>query len=255
MRKHISVVLALVLALASVGHPGDDNTKALVYEYELDSTSNIYCAMYRDSQAATKDFWGDGLAISQPITTSGSTTALTAVNSTEAPFDELGAGDELTVNLDGVIQKRYLSAVASDVAATANAAINLGDGKLGTRGYGFNVRYLTCGTAATDGWLRVPGKCVTVVVDVDQMNATSIDATLEGRHLAAVSPVVTIATKNFTAAGSHVFNSCNFMVSTAITTYPVFDEIRLALKINTDDGDDLTTNAEKITVTASSSVK
>lgn len=255
MRKHISVILALVLALSSIGHSADDNTKAMVYDYELDSTSLIYCSMYRDSQASTRDFWGDGLLTTQPITTSGSTTALTAVDSGHGPFTGLAAGDEITVNLDGKVEKRYLSAVASAIAATSNADINLGDGKRGTLGYGFFARYLTCGTAATDGWIDVPGKCVTVIVDVDQMNATSIDAQFEGRHLGAVSPVVVINTKNFTAAGSIAFNSCNYTVSGVITSWPIFDQVRLGLKVNTDDGNDLTTNAEKITVTASSSVR
>lgn len=234
----LSLMLSAALCLAqptvqpSFGFP-------LVSDYELDSTSYIYC----QTADTSGRLWTHGNEMTVPVTTSGSSTTVAAAVASSGPFTNVAVGDELEFNLDGVMELRYVAARASANSITVNSAINLGDGRRGTSGYGFWYRTLTCATTATVGWVPVRSNAsVTWSVEVTQMDATSIDATLYCRNKGSIASTGQQAwTHNYTAAGGD-------FITIQATGGIKIDECRMGLKINTDDGADTTTHAEKITI-------
>jgi hypothetical protein len=234
VRKTLFFLAVAAAALAQI--PGGKAVRtALVYERDLDSTSYEYCVM----TGSGDDVLGPNRLVPLQITTAGSVVATSAFVASSAPFNFVAVGDELTVkqagtNL-GIDLLRYVVTRTDANNITVNTAWDL------TAGFTFSFRRLTCGTTATSGWIPFSGfASASFVIDVSQFVATSMDYRLECRREGAVNSAVIISQVNKTAT---------FQVEESVlnnTGY--FDACRIGFKINTDDGDDLTTNAEKLTV-------
>jgi len=236
MRKFVAFALAALTALPVYGQPkGRIAQNVLFSDYELDSTTYIYvCAVNRLGHVL-----GTGVMQPQRVTTVGSSTTVTGVTVAESPFGSVAVGDELLFNLDGVLTWKYVQARASADSITVGPdAINLGDGREGTRGYPFHYFIRTSGAGADQCAIQVSDfRNVTISVAVTQMVATSIDAQVECRLKGSVSTWIIVGSDNFTGVDGTMF----------LMDPAEYQECRLGLKINTDDGNDLTTNAEKIT--------
>jgi hypothetical protein len=224
----VTLLGVMTLALSSYAQVAQiQETIPLVSGYDLASTSYIYCVT---NTAPSGTVWGTGTTSVTPVTTSGSSTTVTAVTSGDNPFVSMSVGDEMSINLDGVITKVYVTAKASSDSITVNTAVNLGDARRGTAGYFFNWRKLTCSTAATAGWIPVRGRSgVAFSFALDTINATSIDARVQCRHDGSISSAIEIWTKNYTVASGD-------MISITTPGGIKYDECRFGMKVNTDTG-------------------
>lgn len=238
-RLLIGLLLLFLPALASAQ---DMRKAAFVTDYDLDSASYIYCV----TTGRDADPYGPPRQGQTAIETSGSSTTVTAVTAGTNPFALLAVGDVILVQTaPGTTATRYITAKASADSITVNTAVNLDiDG-----GYSFTWFQVTCGTAATSGWIDVaPYSIVTVTWQIDQMNAASIDVLAEGEVLGRGSGPVQFFPPSPTGTG--VCETGNF---TAVRTCHIqisdsgFDRVRIGFRVNTDDGGDTGANAEDIT--------
>ena len=246
MRKTLAALLALLLlpAVARAEANADSVTLPLVVNYDLDSTSYIFCKSVGVGQNA--DFnWKDQF---QPVTTSGaaSTTVAAVTAATNGPFDNLAVGSLIRLNIPDDVDPahgsvptyRYLTAKASDDSVTVNSNVTIGAA-------GITFQYLTqsCGTTSSSGWFSVQGwRAGTALIEVAQINTTTgVGYTLQCKHAFPWATAVSVIT--YTSA------------ITAVGTVPLvwsepYDYCRVGLKLDTtDDGGDLTTNAEQIFLT------
>lgn len=241
MRKTILALGAIALGLpglASAQRVGD-RVIPLQSLYDLDSASYIYCV----TTGANNKVWGEWRSSPDLVHTDGG--AGSNIDGKAAPedaFAQVSVGDELQFNLAGVTEYRTVLN-RSDDSASVNADIDLdnsyGNDGTGT-GYHFNWRKLVCGTSATSGWVPLEAfGARTYMIHIDQMVATSIDAKLECEVVGGASSPITVWTKNYTAVAEDIV---------VIDGDQRYTRCRLGWKINTDDGDDLTTNAEQISV-------
>lgn len=247
MRKSLAALLALLLVCPLAARAADNVTLPLVVNLDLDDTSYLYCKSVGLGMGGQNvDFNWTNQA--QPVTTAGSSSAtLAAVTAaTNGPYDNLAVGSLLRFNSSsgdipspgGLMTYRYLTAKASDDSATIDTAVTVG-----AAGVGFQFLNRSCGTAATSGWFGVSGwTSGTALIEITQINTTSgIDYTLECKHAfpwATAVPVIT-----------------NSAAVTATGAVPLvwsepYDYCRVGIKLDsTDDGNDLTTNLEKIFIT------
>ncbi len=243
-----ALALAPGLALAQSVPP----TKALnLLEYDLDSASYIFPIYCTPSSAlsvtACRGTGGAGRKSTQKITTSGSSTTVTSLASNGA-FTELLVGDlilievpsEATTTPDAQPSQylRWITARASADSITVNSAVTIP-----AAGVGFTWWKLSAGTSASSGWFPMNPNQI-IVVSVDQMDATSIDYKVECRFKFwdyVSNPIIIAGPTNLTAA-------TDTPDRVAIEGADRYDQCRVGFKINTDDGADTTTHAEKITV-------
>lgn len=240
MRK---TLLAMLVLLAAPLLFADDYL--IARDYELDSTTYIYptfCTLTAGS--APGQCPGSGYDMQRKITTSGASSATVTTVSANAAFDVVAVGDMLLISPDGAsvttpaLRRVVTRASADSITVDSNITI-------ATAGANFRVWTLTPGTGvAADGWFRMDARPATIQVQIDQLNVTGgIDYSLECgmSPLGSSTPITSdsVATANLTAVGT----------VTLVVAEP-YDLCRLGLKIGSaDDGNDLTTNAEKITVT------
>jgi hypothetical protein len=220
---------------------GLSGTYPLAVDYDLDSTT--YTAVcYTGRMGRVLDDWIPGNA---RITTSSSTTTTTSLTSSTSAFQAVEQYDALLVMQNGLPLRRYVSAAASVDSITVNSAWDLSDL---TAGYRYSYRNFTTGTAAESCWIPVAGyKSFTVQFIIDQMVVTGgIDFKLECRMEAAISSPSVIFSNNYTAADSDGYSVQN----------NEWDQCRVMVKIGTsDDGGDLTTNAEKVSAFFQGSIR
>lgn len=134
------------------------------------------------------------------IETSGSSTTVTAVSGT--PFELIGVGDEIRVEISGVQTRRVVAAKASSVSITVDTAIDLDvDG-----GYKFEWRDFQVGTAATDGWLPTGlASAVDVHFVISAMTGTDgIAWTVECKGDGDATSAIVVHSETYTAVGSEV---------------------------------------------------
>ena len=187
-----------------------DGKKILFRNYNLSSTSLIYGTL--------------GTLINSPkyLKTTGSSTTVSELNTTDDTFEGYGVGDVIAVNVDGTWTLRTVTAVGSiPNSVTVDTAV---DWQNGTAGRAFSYRRFTGGTAATDGWFPVSGDVDKAVeVSIDTINATSIAVSIEGRINGGTAAV--LYSKTYTAAGADVF-----VIPENVT------ELRVGFIIDTDGG-------------------
>lgn len=245
MKLHkLSWLLLVLLVLAPVLLPAQEvqlQHVIGVLKYELDSTSVIFCRSSGFVPGANF------------VETSGSSTTVTAVTGT--PFDPLAVGDFIYVAQ--IEARRRVTAKASGASITVDSAVNLDRDS----GYPFQYLAFTCGTTAEDGWMHIGqfGREATVVVEINQMNATSIDVRWEARSDVPESKAVQIypassGSSDKCGSGTHASGYCNFTAAAdpgsrvAIVVGEPWYQVRVGFKVNTDDGGDTGANAEQINV-------
>lgn len=187
-----------------------DNKRLLFRAYDVTSTSLIYGLL------------SDLIQGSGYVKTSGSSTTVSELNSTDNVFQGYANGDVLYVNVDGTWAARTITdaALAPD-SVVVDSAVNWQNGTAGRMHY---VRHFTSGTTASDGWFPVSSdEDKSVEVSVDTINATSIDVSIEGRINGGTKAV--LYAKNYTAAGADVF-----VIPENVT------EMRVGFQVNTDAG-------------------
>lgn len=242
----------LVLGLMLMAAPSwAQATKQAMFSkaYDLDSASYIFCNV----TGQLGDPWGPPIPGLSPIATSGPSTTVVEVTASSLPFANLGVGDIIfTTDSTGAAAIRAITAKASGASITVDSAINLGTSTP------FSWKKLTCGTTAESGWISVQGWLYKKVsVHLNQMDATSIDIKWECRDRTIDTQPEYVYPGSSTASGvcpggTSASGACNYTAASIATRTSVevdvpYDQCRVGMKINTDDGLDTTTHAESIT--------
>lgn len=245
------VVLACALSLLAVFARAQSSTEATLFAvYDADATDPTYGKF----TGVNGDAFGAPIRVNVPIETSGSSTTVTAVTASSAPFASVGVGDMLlTRTSPGATQAiRYVTARASADSITVNSAINLDvDG-----GVSFDWRDFTSGTTSADGWVTLDKQGGLVVVHLTQINATSVIVNVQGGKSSVAG---TIPVPLYPDPADTATDTCHTGVLTAAKTcsYRIpkfYDAVRVGLDVDTDDGGDTGANAEIITVTVTRGV-
>ena len=160
------------------------------------------------------------------LKTTGSSTTVAELNTTDDTFAGFGAGDLIHVNVDGTVTTRIVTATGSvPDSVTVNSAV---DWQNGTAGRAFSFRRWQNGTAATDGWFRVAEfDDKSVSVRYTTKNAASMDVIIQGRLNGGA--LITLYTKNYTAATDGTLGSGD-----VFKIVELVDEIRVGAQITTD---------------------
>jgi len=206
--KHFKTILIFLAfaVLAPTSQAQGIESATFVATYDVASTSYIYC-----TTSALKPGTAN-------IETSGSSTTVTAVSGT--PFESLAVGDDIQVTLAGVATRRRLTAKASAISVTVDSAINLDV----DNGYGFQWNDVTCGTAATNGWIPVSGlRNKAVQINLDTINAASIEWKIQGRVKGGATAADITNETSWTAANAQV-----------VVIPEELDAIRVGVKVTTD---------------------
>lgn len=212
-------LLALLVLLPSlVSAQQAQRTARLYYNYDVSSTSYIYCK-YTGSGGSPfgAELKGYGL-----IKTTGSTTTLDELDAASNSFTGMAAGDLLLIRNagTGVTSLRRIVTFTSVSQVVVDAAIDLG-----TAGVTFNWLKQSCGTAATDGWVDVSlFYRLTFERALTTFNATSIQTQVECQLNGVGS--YTIDTSSVTATGSYAYSIGS----------GVWDSCRMGVKVTTDTG-------------------
>lgn len=183
--------------------------------YDIDDTSYTYGRFGEWTEASPSR-----------IETSGSSTTVTAVSGT--PFELIGVGDEIRVEISGVQTRRVVTAKASSVSITVNSAINLDiDG-----GYKFEWRDFQVGTAATDGWIATGlASAVDVHLIVTTLVSDSITFSVECRGDGDATDSKQVFTDSYTSA--------TFPDNGAVVVVgEICSSVRVGVKVGTDAGTD-----------------
>ena len=237
--------LLAFLLLATLAEAQQIRSANFTYLYDIDATAITYCRL--------EGIDGNPFASARPgpanIKTTGSSATTAAVTASTNPFANVAVGDVIeAVTTDGVRNLRVVIAKASADSITVNSAWNLGTS------IPFGYRATVCGTAATSGWIDVSNYTNrSIVFSLVQVVATGgIDVRVEcmdpgiGSQPVQVFPTCTTGScatvQNYTTAG--------LASSTKIVIPEPTAFCRVGILIHTaDDGDDLTTNTEQITIT------
>jgi hypothetical protein len=244
MKRLWAVVASALLVLATGGDgyaqgSPSNHSVVLVSDYDLDSTDLIYpITVGRDLTVL-----GESFIVTEKVTTSGSaSTTLTAVDATnQDPFAQVVAGDELEFIIppNGTFERRYVVSKASDDEITINANITIA-----AAGVGFRYRKRDLDE---NGWIPVRQFANwSFWIEVDQLvdGGAGVVTSLQCKPAGTVEITNELATDTIAAA---TFPG-NSKLYYSDGSFPA-DYCRLGIKLDTaDDGDDLTTNAEKITV-------
>lgn len=247
LRKFLVLGLAMALSVPALpAAAGSDQTANFAILYGLDSTDPIYCVVTGNNGNP----FGGPIQGLKNITTTGSSATTDAVTASDAPFKSVVAGDLLMVaKPDGTTLLRVVISKASNDQVVVNSAWDLSQ----TGGWGFTYLKTICGTAATDGWIDVSNAdSFDITFELDQVNATG-----------GVNVQVQCMTAGVNASPVQVFpactsGSCNTVqnyatagvagATTVAVSFP-YQKCRVAVDIATaDDGDDLTTNEERIDI-------
>jgi len=222
--KKLLVLIAVLLAAPALAQDKRDVT----YEVDYDSATETFCLL--DTTQATT---------SAPVQTSGSSTTLTAVSG--SPFSEVAVNDKLIISQGGTSYTRVVSARASATSITLDVAVNVTSASL-------KYQKLRCGTTTADGWFAMSRRAGTIDINVGQLNVTGgldvrVQCAATGGQPRQVYPALTPPTStasyiNFTAVGGM-----------AVGIPDPWDKCRVGIKIGSaDDGGDLTTNQERVTI-------
>lgn len=234
MKKRVPI-MALALVLAWAGVTGAVEPLPLIANYNLDSTSAIYCRHVGGAVV------GQPKQSLLPVTTSGSSTTITSVSS-NAAFAVVDVGSILyfTIPQDSASlaasagpTTRVVTAKASSNSITVNSAI-----ELPSAGVNFSYTTQECGTAATNGWFGLTGyEAATVQIQVDQISVTGgityslVCGLMLGPTTSSIYSSDVVATANLTATGT-----------TTIAVSEPYNVCRLGLAIGTNDNLDTVTN-------------
>lgn len=187
-------------------------------------------AKYNATATLTYGIFSGETTLPKPVTTSGSSTSITAVTAGDGPFNAVGVGDELHVDRDGTHDVVYITAIADEDNATVETAVDWEDGPRGeTAGRHARLRRFLSGTTDDDGWFSVHGnKSVKIQFIVSTINATSITFSVQGRIAGSQQSPTDITSSVFTATGSDY-----------VDLQPLdadWDEVRVGVQVTGDTG-------------------
>lgn len=242
------VALAALLAPAALAQQQGRVEETLVALYDLDSASYTYCS----SAGVGGAVLSDGIPVAIPVTTSGSSTTVSAITATTAPFAQVAIGDiiyflqtqvQATPEplVKGRVVERVVTAKASSDSITISSAIQLPATPTGTT---FYRRPVTCGTAATNGWVPLFGyreASFTFMLNQGTFTTGGVDARWECRNSGVdAQPVAIYTPATFTTPG--------ITSRYTVVANGTFDECRIGFKLSgTDDGPDTAGTEEQIT--------
>lgn len=254
--KNIRLIAAgLLLALLAVQAPARaDNPLAVVdvvmaTDYALDSTSYVYPQFAGKLGQVLNDNISTLSSNATAVKTAGSSVTVTTFTAAAAPFANVAVGDLITLVAKGSTANsgtppgtrftRYvLTRADANNITISGAAIDISDGA------SLSWRKFSAGSTAADGWIPVDNLIdANFIFQIDQANTTTgIDYKVECKGTSpTATPVIIIGPITKTNA------------QTPYAAPNVFTErwafCRLGIKItSTDDGGDLTTNEEKISI-------
>lgn len=230
-----ATIITLGLGVPSRAQVANEDSLVLASRYDLDSASLIYCAT-TGINGTSSDRNREPPQGAARVASAASSTTVTSTG-TLGSFTNVAVGDILFINVRGVTQYRTVTARASANSITIGTLLST----VAVTDATFSYRRLACGTADTSGAFPVTGvHALTVQVVLAQEVSTSTDYQIECRLL---GPNTAWSIVNGPNNDTSTFNDI-------FATDLPFDECRVGLKVNTDDGDDLTTNAEQFTVIA-----
>lgn len=250
IKKLITLGLLGIMTIPQVAFSAEPRTANLFVLYDLDATDLTFCRVTGKTGSA---YDTTGIKVEKYISTSGSSTTTSEVTDTD-PFSGLAVNDLLFVDQAPGTISTLLRAIAVATSASAVVVNSAWDIENGGTGYTFSYFDQTCGTGATDGWVDVEGNSqVEVTFAMEQVNVTGgVDLQIQCRksglnpQAVQVFPSCTTGScdtyQNYTTAG--------IASSTTVVDTASWSQCRVGLKIGSaDDGGDLTTNAERLTVT------
>lgn len=236
-RKLAVAVLALaVLGMSVPAHAQWVREKVdLCSDYDLDSATLIYPVTTGQHSL----IFGNPIYRNVPVTATTATGNLVAATAGTAPFQGLAVGDEIWLNIGGVLTGEKITTFTDantlvvDPVFAATATYN-----------SFGYRKFVPGTgAATDGWIPVAGyRQVAFSWQIKQSDAGSIDVQVECKVDGILSQSAPVFAKNYTTYGCATSTAgCEGVVIDP----SIYDSCRLGFKINTDTSD-AGANLEKI---------
>jgi len=237
-RRFITIAWFALCLLAGSLRAESIRTANLFYKYDIGATSYTYCTYAGRG--------GDPFAAPYPghdlITTSGSSTTVTEYVASSGPFDVLSVGDILVVFTAGqptTPNYRLVTAKASSASITIDTAITLS-----STGNSWTYLKQSCGTGSTSGWIPAGsdgGKIITW--QVDTINATSIEVTLQGRAGGVNSNAQTLFPVTGATGTSCQTGSTTGTITCTIGDIWAWSDIRFGVKVTGDAG------AQSVTVT------
>ena len=231
-------VLPIPIA-AQAGQPNQLFTLAALYD--LDSTSYIYC-----TTTGERGFLDPPR--NNQIRVTSSTTTLAATVALTSPFATVGVGDFVYVVVNGVPEERVVVARASADSLTMNAALSAT-----MTNVQFGWRDRTCGVEAANGWFPVnPFTGVSISLMVSQIVVTGqIEFKIQCRDSGVDAQAVDVYAEGMSIYRTGGYNAAQVDNDDIIIHNGVklFHECRVGMLIDSaDDGDDLTTNGEQVTI-------
>lgn len=122
----------------------------------------IYCAT------------GDYVVSPARVKSTASSTTVTTINSASA-FGGLTIGDEIFAQVNGSLQRRVITAIASSTSVTVDSAVSWANSGAG---YPMQSRHRVCGYADTSGWIAVNSSAANnVKVELGTGDGTALTAT------------------------------------------------------------------------------
>jgi hypothetical protein len=209
MKKALTLLLALGLAVPAMGQPVDGYERAtLIANWDATALTNVY--VWAEGQAAVgqslRSVWNEGLKSGGRIKNSSSVNLepFTAADSNFMIL--LAVGDIVRVIANGRVEERVVVDVTfAPTAVEVNSTINLSSAA-DSRGFAFWTKRPATGAAATDGWFSVRGfRQLSVETVVEDMASTSVITDLYCRvssNGAAITTGALVDTSTITAANT-----------------------------------------------------
>jgi hypothetical protein len=170
--KAVTIFLAaLLLAVPVFAAENEVRSANFIYKYDVASTSTTYCV----AAGIGGDPFASPIAAQGQVETSGTSTTVSAVTAADAPFTEVAAGDILVVDKGAAgVDTVVVDTRTSATSVVVNEAVDW------SNGYSFRYYDVTCGTAATNGWIPVSGwDRVQMTVQFDAGDVTKLSAVWE----------------------------------------------------------------------------
>lgn len=245
MRKWI---LAALLALLASPAAAQTRSTNFSYLYDLDASSLTYCVL----TGVGGDPWGAWLPGPGTIETSGSSTTITGVDTDADVFEFVDVGDAIYVALpNGTTYTLNVVTNADADTITVDTAVNLDiDG-----GYVWSWKDLTCGTAATNGWISVADAAsVIMTIQFDQGDLDTLDVAWEckGGGMGAGPIRVYPGPSSDCGDGTLSTDVCQYTEGQAMAAQIEvndFSACRIGMKYGSSDASDAGANLEQITGT------
>lgn len=248
--RFIGLVLAALLLLPQA-FADDFRYTVMTLQYDLDSTSTIYCRVGGPQKGTGK------------IQTTGASQNVTESTTGNNPFAAIRAGDVLEVDTTPLAAASP-NDFAYIITRTDSANVVVNPAVTWTGGYPFTYWTQDCGTAITDGWVDVSGLFdAKITVAIQQMAATSVSWRIECKdNTPDTTPNIVYPGDSSDCgpgtltSGYCVYTSATDFAGTHAVYIPEIEgACRVGMKIDTDDGGDLTTNAEQITIALSGRIR